>query len=614
MLRIRMLAGAIAAGLIASTAAAADFSKVVVIGDSLSDAGNISLATAPTIQPPLRFTTNPGMTAAERVAAALGHPATPSLAGGTDYAFGGAGLVHNSAAGPIPTLPQQLAMYLGANGGKADPSALYQVWGGANDIFYLTATTSDATALAVGTATAAQTEAGLLGQLQAAGARYVVVYNLPDIGKTPQALAGGAAASAGATQLSVIYNSTLDAGVAKLGLNVIPVNTFALINEVVANPAAFGFSNVTAPACGVGATSVLCGPQGAGLPYSYAPGTNQSYLFADGVHPTDAAHAMVAQVVLSELAAPGQVSLLGEAPLAATAAQFRAVRNQMLADREGSDTRMFVNADYGQQHFDNSGGAPKTDSDNINLTIGADVRANENFSFGVALSAGRNNADFAHGGGGYRMDDITGLGYAFYHRGGGYLGAFASYGQSNFKDIDRRFWIGPLRRTESGKADGSHLGGGLEGGWWFRLGDSIETGPFAHAEWQTVKVDGYTEGGSDSTTMWFGRQQRDALIEQAGWRLKGTWQLNELVMSPYAEVSWNHDEKADPRGIKAGVAGMSGHFVLPGFAPDSTWARADIGLVTQLTSNVTGWIAYSSTFSNDSQREHNVNMGMKVAF
>jgi outer membrane lipase/esterase len=125
MPRTRLLAGAIVAGLQASQAASAtQFSQVVVFGDSLSDAGNISLANAPQIQPPLRFTTNPGKTAAELVAEGVGHPISPSLAGGTDFAFGGAGVVNNSTAGPIPTLPQQLGMYLTATGGQADPNAL----------------------------------------------------------------------------------------------------------------------------------------------------------------------------------------------------------------------------------------------------------------------------------------------------------------------------------------------------------------------------------------------------------------------------------------------------------------------------------------------------------
>ncbi|MBN8924705.1 MAG: autotransporter outer membrane beta-barrel domain-containing protein [Rhodanobacter sp. 68-29] len=614
MLRTRHLVGAIATALLFSTAASAtDFSKVVVFGDSLSDAGNLSLSPPINSSVPLRFTTNPGKTAAELVAAGLGNPVQASLLGGTDYAFGGAGVVQGVA--PVPTLPQQLQMYLAANGGHADAHALYQVWGGANDIFYLTGTSTDANVLAAGTVNAARTELGLLGQMQASGAKYVVVYNLPNIGATPEALAGGAAASAGATQLSVLFNSTLNAGLGQLsgqGLNVIPVNTYGLINEVIANPSAYGFSNVTAPACGAGASSVLCGPQGAGLPFSYAPGTDQSYLFADGVHPTTAAHAMLAQIVLSELAAPGQISLLGEAPLANSTAQTRAIRNEMLADGNGSPTRVFVNVDYARQSFDAQGSTPKTTSDNVNLTLGVDVAVNDNLSAGVALGVGQNNADFS-GGGGYKLQDVSGLGYVTWHQGGGYVGGYANFGQSSFSDIDRRIAIGTATRSESGKADGSHLGAGLTGGWWFDLG-SMRTGPFANVEWQTVKINGYNEDGNDSTAMWFGRQQRNALVGTLGWRVQGHWQAGGTTLAPYAEIAWNHDGKADARNITAGLNSMNGSFALTGYVPDKTWGTADLGLSAQFNPRLSGWVGYSGRFSDNSQKYNSVNLGMKYAF
>jgi outer membrane lipase/esterase len=618
MPRIRLIAGAIATALLFSPlafAANSNFDKVVVFGDSLSDAGNISLELVPSFQPPQRFTTNPGSTAAENVAKALGFPIAPSLAGGTDYAFGGAGVINNEMAGPIPTLPQQLQTYLTATGGKADPRALYQVWGGANDIFYLTATQTDPNVIAAGAAAAAQAEVKLIGNLQAAGAKYVLVYNLPDIGKTPDSIEAGAAAQAGATQISLVYNGVLNSGISQLrnnGLNVIPVNTFALLNEVIANPAAFGFANVTTPACGVGSNSVLCGPQGSGLPYTYAPGTNQSYLFADGVHPTTGADVMLGQYVMSIINAPGYASLLAEAPLASISAQNRAIRDQMLADGQGSDTRVFANVDYGDQTFNSSSTSPRASSDNVNLTIGADVRANDNFSGGIAMNIGQHNADYS-GGGGYKLQDISGLGYLTYHQGGGYIGGYVDFGQDNFSDIERRIQLGNYSRTETAKADGNHLGGGLTGGWWFDI-SSLRTGPFATVEWQTVKVDSYSEASSDSSSMWFGSQQRDSLVSTLGWRLQGHWQAGSVMLAPYAELAWNHDSKADPREITAGLNGMPGGFSLVGFTPDKTWGTGDVGVSAQFSQAWSGWFGYSGRFSDDSQKYNSVNLGMKYAF
>jgi outer membrane lipase/esterase len=672
------LAGAILAGLLFSTAAVAtDFSQVVVFGDSLSDDGNISLATAPGVQPPLRFTTNPGTVAIENVANALGQPIAPSLLGGTDYAWGGAGVLTNSPGTPgsVPTLTAQVNGYLAA--GTVDSHALYSIWGGANDIFFhataagaagaaqqlIAEAISEQVSLAIANsvipndpnaiaaftaaitptvtaqvnagvlaqtgidasqyetadqaqanvAAAAQQEVKLIAQLQAAGVKNILVFNLPNIGLTPSALSQGPDAAASLAGLGLVFNGQLNAGLAQMGVGIVPVNVYSLFNEIIADPQAYGFSNVSAPACGAGASSVQCGPAGSGLPYTYPAGADQSYVFADGVHPTTAAHAVLGQYVVSILQAPGQVSLLGEAPLAATAAQYRAIRNQLLADGQGSDTRFFASVDYGRQRFDATGGSPKTDSDNVNLTLGADARISEHVSAGVALSLGQNNADFAAGAGGYKMQDVSGLGYALYHNGGGYVGGFASFGQSNFKDINRRIQLGAAIRNESGKADGSHLGGGLEGGWWFGNG-GLKTGPFARAEWQTAKVNGYSETGDDSTAMWFGRQQRDALVGSLGWRLQGQWQAGGAMLTPFVEVAWNHDDKADAREVQAGLVGMPGTFALTGYVPDKTWASADVGLSAQFSPSVTGWFGYHGRFSDDNQRDDAVNLGVKIGF
>lgn len=615
MHRTRVLAGAIAATLLFSTAAsAAQFSKVVIIGDSLSDAGNLSLALYPSIQPPNRFTTNPGFTAPEMVASGLGLPVTASLLGGTDYAFGGAGLVNNSAAGPIPTLPQQLQMYLAANGGAADPHALYQVWGGANDIFYLTATSTDPNVLAAGTLTAAQTELGLIGSLQTAGAKYAVVYNLPDIGKTPSGLAGGGAASAGATQLSALYNGELNIGLNQLsakGMNIIPVNAFALVNEVIANPSAYGFTNVTAPACGATASSLVCGPVGSGLPYTYAAGTDQTYLFADGVHPTQAADRLLSQAVLAEIAAPGQTSLLSQAPLTAITTQTQTIRGEMLSDGSGSGTRMFAHANYSQQSFDASDTSPKANSNNFNLTLGGDLRYSDNLSIGAALAVGHTNTGVVGGTGGYTMQDITALAYITYHSGGAYLGAYGEAGHSHFTDVDRIIQIGPMKRTESGNTGGSHGGLGFTGGWWFGE-KTLQYGPYANVEWHDIGVSGYQESSNDSTAMWFANQERKALISTLGWRVQGQFQISNATLKPYVELSWNHDSKADPSQVTAGLTSMSGSFTLTGYVPDKTWGAASLGVTTQLTPTVSSWVGYTGRFSDSSQRYNNINMGFKI--
>ena len=670
MLRTRHLASVIAATLLYSAgAAASQFSRVVVFGDSLSDAGNISLATNPALQPPLRFTTNPGLTSIEHLASNLGLPLGPSLAGGTDFAWGGAGVLNNSPGTPaaVPTITSQVDAFLA--GGTVDGKALYSVWGGANDIFYH-ATAAGASAAAqqliaqtiagqiaanhippsmvaaftaqitpavtaqvnaavaasaqVGSletseqaqaavAIAAQQEVKLIGDLQAAGAKNILVFNLPNIGSTPDALEQGPAGAAALTGLSQIFNSQLNTGLGQMRTGIIPVNIYGLLSEVVADPKAYGFSDVTTPACGVGSSSIACGPQGSGLPYTYAPGTEQSNFFADGVHPGTAADALLGQYLVSVIQAPQQVSLLAEAPLASATAQARAVRRQMLLDSQAGETRAFFNFDGARQRFKGSDTSPRATSNDFNFTLGADVRATDFLSAGMALGAGQNTADISGGAGGYRMQDISGLGYVTLHQGGGYVGTYVNVGQSNFKDIRRRFDVGAAQRTETAKADGSHLGGGLTGGWWFDF-NALSTGPFATVEWDTVKVNGYQENGNDSSAMWFGRQQRDALVSTLGWRLQGHWQTGNMVMSPYAELAWNHDGKADPHMVTAGLNSMNGSFEAVGFTPDKTWGTAELGLSAQLTPTINSWFGYSGRLGDASQNYNSIQMGFRFVF
>jgi outer membrane lipase/esterase len=618
MFRTRHLVSAIAAAMLLATTAqaagSAPFDNIVVFGDSLSDTGQFF---STSLNDYTKFTTNPGEVTVQIVAGKYGFTLQPSRVGGSDYAFGGAGVVtdDNGPDPSIPTITQQVTDYL-ASGAKADPRSLYMVWGGANDIFYHSTQYGIGTFFPGAGETAAQATANinaaatqeltLINQLKQAGASYVVVFNLPDVGATPSAHADEALVPGIHTFLTGVsqsYNQILNAG---LGSHTLGVNTYALFEQVVADPAKYGFTNIDTPAC---TTSSSHDCNGGTL---IAPGADQTYLFADGVHPTTAAHAMLAQVVLSELAAPQQISLLGEAPLAASTVQTGTLRNQMLMDSLGSSRRAFVNIDYAQQRFDGSNSSPRANSNNLNLTLGVDMKPGDNLSAGLAFGVARNHADVP-GGGGYQLKDYSGLGYLTYHAGGGYVGGYGSYGQSSFDDIDRVFQVGAARVSEVGSTDGSHRGVGLTGGWWFDF-SSIKTGPFANLEWENIKVDGYHEDGSDATAMWFGEQQRKALISTIGWRVQGQWQTGNMVMSPYVELAWNHDSKADPREVSTGLNTMNGSFAITGFTPDKTWGTASLGLSAQLTPDVTSWIGYSGRMSDSSQKYNSFNMGFKIGF
>lgn len=690
MLRPRHLACAVALALASSAAFAQSappaaqpsahaglFDNVVVFGDSLSDDGNLSLA----LQLPqiVRFTTNPGQTGVEDVAGYFGIGMTPALAGGFNFAFGGAGILNNSPGTPsiVPTLPTQLGMYLQATSNKADPNTLYSVWGGANDVFYVaTSAAAGATAqqliqqtiaaqvqLAIAnnvipndpaaiaaftaqitpivtqqvtaqveaaagvsslmnqaqvTATlqqAAATELGMIKQLGDAGARYVMVSNLPNIGLTPSGLAQGPAAAAQLTGLSIIYNNALNAGLANAGVNIIPVNTFAVLNEIVADPSRYGFTNVTQPACT--GSSFGCVPAGTpGAQSTYQPGTENTYLFADGVHPTTAAHAMLAQYAESIIVAPGEMSLLGEAPLQINQSLNRSVLDQAttsLATAPGSGLRLWANYNYTRQRLDAQMNSPKSSNDVNTLSIGADIHPSDALTAGLAFTAGQQKDDFAGNAGGFKLQDLLATGYVMWGWQQAYFGAIGSFGHLGYSNIHRNIPIGPTVRYENGSTSGSHIAFALTGGWWLDFGN-WKTGPYADLTWQHIEVNAFNENNNDSTAMTFGKQDRHSMIGTLGWQLTANLQAGSALLHPYARVAWNHDNDADAREVSAGLVSMPGTFALPGFTPDKNWGSAGVGLAADFTPNFSGWVGYDGRFSDSTQRVDSLNVGAKFRF
>lgn len=578
------------------------FKDVVVFGDSLSDGGNVGLAT---LQKENRFMTNPGKTTPELVAQNFGIDLSPSLKGGHNYAWGGATVTEIGTV--TPSLGTQVQSYLQANNQQANPETLYQVWGGANDIFQLTQAAQEGkiapTQVVVGTQQAAQKEVELLKNLQDAGANYAVVYNIPNIGVTPRALSQGQASAQKAQALTEVFNMTLDAGLNELseqGMNIVPVNIFSTLNEIVGNPEQYGFTDVTTPICGTG-SSITCEKEGTG------------YLFADGIHPTAQMHALLAQVVVQQFNAPQQLAMLSEAPRLITNAQYRAVRNEMLNDMQGGETRPYMNLDYSHQKLDAKGTAPSLTANNINLTFGFDAKVNDVLSAGLGLSLSDQKGKWGNATGEYNLRDISAIAHTVYHQDDMYVGAFLNAGSLKYNKVERRINMGPNQRTEKGSTQGSHFGGGIDLGTWFNLGQ-VKTGPFARAEWQTIQLNKYTEKSQDSTAMFIAKQQRDSLVSGLGWRLQGDVKIKDLTLSPVVEAAWNHEFQDRGQTVTAGSTTMGGQFKVQTVDAEKDWGSVNVGFNAQLQSNLSSWMTVNTIFAHETKQDWGMNIGMKYMF
>lgn len=289
-LRATVTAAALASCSIAAHAAADSFDAVYVFGDSYSDIGNISFATGGTIPGPLyyngRFSNGPIWV--DHIAGAYGLTLTPSLEGGTDYAFGGAEVTASVSEGSqsIPSVPEQVEAYLQQHDGKADPHALYIVTGGGNDILNALAGTSPEQLggeIAVGLGTS-------VDLLERAGARHLLVPNLFDVGKLPAAQVAGV--STFATETTVVVNRLLSFWLLLEAFSpqthIYRSDTYGWLQGVFADSTHFGFTDVTDPCFVTTPTPSRCS-----LPYLY--------LFWDVDHMTLVGHSMLATLAVQAI-------------------------------------------------------------------------------------------------------------------------------------------------------------------------------------------------------------------------------------------------------------------------------------------------------------------------
>jgi phospholipase/lecithinase/hemolysin len=315
---------------------ATNFSKLYVFGDSLSDPGNVYKVTTdaqpyepilgteipitPGIPPYFKGRFSNGPVWADYFSNNLGISLTPSselsvlspqvsipssisvvddrpvvspfyqgktASNSVNFAYGGA-QTGSTAAGDLgnflPGVTTQVNGFTNdLNGKSSDSNGLYVIWAGAND--YQSSPIIDPNQ-SVG-----NIESSIVS-LYNSGARNFVIPNLPDLGKTSRALSLGQEVSTNLTNLSDTHNLLLAEDLSNLSqsqadINIIPVDTNSLFDEILANPTKFGFTNIT-ESCVNEATGTVCS-------------NPDEYLFWDGIHPTSATHRIVSDYVFSKL-------------------------------------------------------------------------------------------------------------------------------------------------------------------------------------------------------------------------------------------------------------------------------------------------------------------------
>ena len=286
---------------------------VFAFGDSLSDIGNDLALTGGAVPPPSRYPagrfSDDGVWL-DHLAAVLGLQARASLAGFdpaaedqlVSFAYGGAGSgASNLTPGgfPVPGLLGQVDEYAAA-GVSADADDLFIIWSGSNDYLLGLAASPDQPVANI---------AGAVDALRLLGAEQFLVVNLPNLGDAPLSVALGAQDPLNA--LTAAHNAALVAAVSGPGVDFLDVNS--LFAAALADPAAFGFTS-----------GLAAGPAAGCLfpPFDCSPVSYAGSFYWDELHPSSAAHRLIAEAALDVIDVPEPATallLIGALGLGATA-------------------------------------------------------------------------------------------------------------------------------------------------------------------------------------------------------------------------------------------------------------------------------------------------------
>jgi outer membrane lipase/esterase len=554
------------------------FSQTVFFGDSLTDSGHFRPALVQLAGPQAavlgRFTTNPGLVWAEYLADFFGTGAVSDNQGGTDYAVGGARSGTDTSATlapgftlPVPSVTSQVSHYLASTGGHADPGALYSVWSGANDLFSIT---DPATAPAV-IGGAVTSEIGAIGTLKAAGARYVLVTTVPDLGLTPIYRATGQ--SAAGTQLSAAYNAALFNGLTAAGLRVIPLDTFHLLQEIVASPTTYGITNVTGTACQpqITAQSLTCNPA------TYVnPNAPYTYAFADGVHPTTAAHALLAQYAISMIEAPGQIAVLPHSEEVVGRSRADRIGGHLAGKPTADGMRWWADL---RGDFQRYGKGNAYDGAGPSLMGGVDWSSNR-WVYGGFAGYGRQSIDWGGQRGHFDQSDASLGGFLGWYGDSAWVNGQVSYSRLRF-DTSRDVQLGPATRTHRGSTGGRNLSAGINTGWDFTNG-AWKHGPVASLLSQHIRVNGFAEDSPTlSTSLAYPQQTFNSLIGSVGWQARYT--INEH-MQPYARATFDREFRRADAEAFAQAQSIPGTmpYAVPGQQYDRSYGTLVLGTRTQV--------------------------------
>lgn len=599
------------------------FTTIQAFGDSYADTGNLFKVIGPSpIYPTGRF--SGGTNFVDTTSMLLGIPQV-------NFAVGGAKV----ATGPIPNsgFTQITAAFL-ASGKTIAPSDLVEISIGGNDArgYYqaggsLAGVNASATTAANGATTG-------LNSLVAAGAR-TIVWTAGDVSALPESAGFSSSAVAVGSAYSQNYNTQMQvalANIARNGVRVEYIDNGLLGQEIVANPARYGFTSV-----GVCPIATCVGTTPAAIAIQ-----NQYLFYVDGIHLTSHGFAILGEYIVNRLDAPltfsPQADLGMNSALGFASTLFGKLDTFQQAYSLGSSAMNAYNA-YAEVtkappylkappvavnpwsfYMQATGGISNREAtvasnafnlESVGGTIGSEYRINNNAFVGGAFDYANPRASQFNNAG---TTDVNSYQLGIY---GAWADAhFFAQGLATIGQQDYRNSRPGVVDIITSNPEGTSVVAAGKVGYLFDAGNS-QVGPIAGLTYAHVRVNGYTESGDPVLTLSVGQQSTEALIGSVGAQFRTPFTVNGRVIVPYLNLTAEDDLIGNGRIIQFGATSaplIINNWAIPNSMSEHVYGRIAGGVVAPVSNNVALTLNLARTLGQQGGDDFYGTGGLRISF
>jgi len=279
---------------------------------------------------------------------------------------------------------------------------------------------------------------------------------------------------------------------------------------------------------------------------------------------------------------------------------------ETMMTQESNRWSVFLEGTGGSASVDGDGNGSAYDFKNMGVTLGADLRVNENLVVGLLGSYVKGDASLVNGGN-IDVESYKAAVYATWFKDGFYVDGLLGAGINSY-DTRRSSLLG----YAEGSPDGWDLNAMVNAGYDIHMGNWIFS-PNASLSYTRVTLKSFSETGS-LTPLNYPTQHQESLRSELGASIAYRAAFNGVIITPQVRVAWQHEFMDSTLSMRSNFASGGSSFTVDGPRTSRDRAVVSAGITAQITPTVALYGFYDGHLGSSNYSANQFTAGIKVDF